>query len=445
MDKDKVLVVGSGGREDALSVSIAKSDNVSHVFRAPGNAREGGKIRNVPIDGTKTENFRTLYDFVISENIGTVIVGPEGPLDNGIVDNFNHMGFTRIYGPTLSATRLESDKKFSLEIMNQLGIPHAESVACVTTEQAIKAIKERTTDDGIVIKARGLTGGKGVTVCDTREQALEEITLHAEKYGPEVLIAERLIGQEFSVTVLVDGDSVLPIEMSFQDHKQAYDNDEGPMTGGMGAYGPAPIASQEVVRYVANDMLTPMVQYMKEDDAKFIGFMYTGLMMTNKGPKILEVNVRFGDPECQPSMVMLKNSIYEPISLALEGKLDEAKFEFRPGAACCVVMASNGYPGNYEGVQGCVIKGLGHAERIDEVTIFHAGTKLNDHGEVVVAGSRVLGITGYSPNGLVEACDKAYQAVRTINIATSKFNRKEVFHFRQDIGNKALPMVGRKV
>ena len=425
----KVLIVGSVGREHALGWKLGQSDEVSEVIYAPGNAgTQEEKGRNISIDGSKKDNFPALLNFVNSESVDMVVVGPETPLADGIVDYFNSRGYNRIFGPTQQASLLESDKFFSFDLMNELGLPQANSVKCYSIEEAIKAINERVTQNGIVIKARGLTGGKGVTVCDSKDQALSEIKEHAGKYGLEVLIAERLFGQEFSVFGLSDGNKVSPLEISLQDHKNLLDGDKGPNTGGMGAYGPAPVASAEVVRNVADNIMTPLVQKMKEQGNKYNGFLYVGMIMTKEGPKIIEFNIRFGDPECQPIMMMLRSDLYVALSSTFDGKLDQVKMEFNPGAACCVILASQGYPESYK--KELPISGLEDANKIRGVKVFHAGTKL-DNGKILTYGGRVLGVTGYSPSEIADAQILAYEGVSKISIPGG-------FHYRKDIANKAL-------
>ena len=425
----KVLVIGSGGREHALGWKLGQSDEVSEVLYAPGNAgTQEDKGRNVSLDGSKKDNFGAVESLIRDENIDMVVVGPEQPLADGLVDYLNSKGYDRVFGPTQRASQLESDKFFSFDLMRDVGIPQAESVKCYSTDEAIRAINDRTTSNGIVIKARGLTGGKGVTVCDSRDQALGEIIGHSESYGSEVLIAERLYGQEFSIFGISDGARVSPIELSLQDHKPLFNGDKGPNTGGMGAYGPAPIASEEVVRNVANNVMTPLVQRMREQGNEYKGFVYGGFMMTEEGPKVIEFNIRFGDPECQPAMMMVRDGLYQPLSLALEGKLNEVDIGFNPGAASCVVLASQGYPGSYE--KGLQIEGINEANSTDEVKVFHAGTKL-DNGRILSSGGRVLGVTGYSPNGIADAQKLAYEAVSKIKVPGG-------FHYRKDIADKAL-------
>ncbi|MEK6862386.1 MAG: phosphoribosylamine--glycine ligase, partial [Nanoarchaeota archaeon] len=331
----KVLIIGSGGREHALGWKLGQSDEISEILYAPGNAgTEEEKGRNISIDGSKKDNFLALVNLVEAENVDMVVVGPETPLADGIVDYFNYRGYNMIFGPTQRASLLESDKFFSFDLMNELHIPQANSVKCYSIKEAINAINERSTQNGIVIKARGLTGGKGVTVYDSKDQALVKITNHARKYGSDVLIAERLYGQEFSIFGISDGNKVSPLEISLQDHKPLLDNDKGSNTGGMGAYGPVPIASVEVVKYVAEKIMTPLVQRMKEQGSEYKGFLYSGMIMTKEGPKVIECNIRFGDPECQSAMMMLKNDLYKALLLSLEGRLDQVRMEFNPGASC---------------------------------------------------------------------------------------------------------------
>jgi len=430
----KVLIIGSGGREHALGWQLAKSDEVSDVIYAPGNAgtAEEEKARNIPIDGSKKESFPVLLDFVRQESVDMVVVGPEAPLADGIVDHFNSKGYENIFGPTRRASLLESDKFFSFDLMKDAGIPQADSVKCYSKDESIRAINKRTTERGIVIKARGLTGGKGVTVCDSREQAFQEIQQHSGRYGQEVLIAERLFGQEFSVFGISDGNHVSPLEISLQDHKPLLDNDKGPNTGGMGAYCPVPFANREIVRNIVSNMMCPIVERMNGSRTPYKGFLYAGMIMTENGPKVLEFNIRFGDPECQPAMIMIKSGLFEAISEAARGSLsDRTKVEFNPGAACCVVLTSQGYPENYK--TGLPISGLEEASKIEGIKIFHASTK-KEGDKIVTSGGRVLGVTGYSQNGIADAQRLAYEAVSKINIPGG-------FSFRRDIAKKALLVV----
>ncbi len=429
-----VLIIGSGGREHALGYNLALDEVVSEVLYAPGNAGTAleKKGRNIAIDIT---DFSSIANLIEAKDINLTVVGPEQPLADGFVDYLNSIGYDKAFGPVKKGALLESDKFFSYMIMGSIGIPQADSALCFTKEEAIAEIKKRTTKEGIVIKARGLTAGKGVSVCSSLEEALTEIEIHSERYGPEVLISERLSGEEFSVFGISDGNNVYPINVSFQDHKLAYDGDKGPNTGGMGAYGPAPVAPEIVVRDIANTVMTPVVQEMARIGSPYKGFFYAGMILTEDGPKVIEFNVRFGDPECQPAMMVLKDSLYQPLSLALEGKLDQLKIDFRPGASCCVVLASKGYPGSYK--KGSRILGIDEANAIDGVKVFHAGTKFDESGNIVTEGGRVLGVTSYSSLGIADAKISAYDGVSEI-IKHSP----GIFHYRKDIADKAIKRIG---
>ncbi|TKJ17228.1 phosphoribosylamine--glycine ligase [Candidatus Woesearchaeota archaeon B3_Woes] len=435
---ENVAVIGNGGREHALIWTLAQDKDVSEVIQIgaenAGIAQEE-KVRHIE-SGIKKENFPDLLKIIEKENIGVTIVGPEGPLAEGLVDYLNGEGYDRVFGPTGDATKLESSKFFSAEVMKRANIPQADFEMCFSVEEAEKAIIKMATSEGIVIKADGLTGGKGVYVCDSRIQALEQITKHAKIYGEEVLISQRLFGQEFSVFGFSDGNGVYTIPAAFQDHKPLLDGDKGPNTGGMGAYGPAPIASDEVLRFVADRVMTPVVQQMKSLGSEYKGFLYAGMIMTEDGPKVLEFNARFGDPEAQPAMMMLDGSLYDSISLALDGKLDEIDLSLKPGASCCVVMASNGYPESPK--TGYLIEGLEEASDLKGVKIFHAGTRVDREGDIIATGGRVLDVTAYSPKGLKEAQERVYEAVDLINVATIALNNNHPFYFRTDIGAKAL-------
>ena len=436
----KILIIGNGGREHALGWKLSQNDDISTIFYAPGNGGTAeNKGVNIPIDvekpvlgkaeyyPTKKENFKKIYEFIISEKIDMVIVGPERPLVDGIVNYLNERGYNKVFGPSQEASLLESDKFFSFDLMNKLNIPQAESIKCNNLEEAIRAINRLSIPEGIVIKARGLTGGKGVSVYDSKEDVLKEIESHSIKYGNEFLIAERLFGQEFSIFAICDGTTVFPFEISFQDHKRLMDDDKGPNTGGMGAYGPVPFVSREIINDICNNMLTPIIQELKKIGITYKGFLYAGMIMTKNGPKVLEFNVRFGDPECQPAMMMLKNDLYCLLSNTLKGKLKLKNIQFHSGAACCIVLASKGYPGDYK--KGLSIYGLEDVARIKNVKVFHAGTK--KEGNIIISdGGRILGVTGYSPNNLEEARNMAYNAVSKIQIGTKA---AEGFSYRKDI------------
>ncbi len=447
----KVAIIGSGGREHALGWSISQDADVSEVLYFKGNPGTGldEKCRNIGTDGSKKENFEKIADFVDEEGIDMVVVGPEQPLVDGVVDFFNSRGYNRIFGPSSKASAIEADKFFSYDIMEAALVPQAFSIKVNAdmngAESAIEQIIA-SHSPGVVIKARGLTAGKGVYVCDSRDKevVLAKLREHIATFKGDVLLSEKLLGPEFSVFGISDGERVIPLEMSVQDHKRLLTFDKGPNTGGMGAYGPVPIANSEMVRKVADEMMTPVVRKMKERGIEYRGFLYAGVMISKKSgradqPKILEFNCRFGDPEAQPSVMMLDGGLYKPLAAALEGRLDNVNFKFKQGAACCVVLASNGYPGNYE--KGLEIGGLKYADLLKDdsshVKVFHAGTAIKD-GKIVTAGGRVLGVTAYSPEGIRNARAEAYLAAERIDNATTEANNKRVFIYRADIASKAL-------
>jgi phosphoribosylamine---glycine ligase len=448
---EKVLIIGSGGREHAIGWSVAQNPDVSEVIYAPGNAGTAmeSKGRNIPIDVTKgniQERWAIMYDLadiVQKEKIGMVIVGPELPLADGIVNLFHDEGYGRIFGPTLHAANIEADKFFSYDLMNSARVPQASGWKCVSDIQIKEALNIMDTSRGIVLKARGLTGGKGVSVYDSKEEALGDLEQFMKLYGQEVLVSERLFGQEVSVFALVDGNNVIPLEISMQDHKRLLDGDKGPNTGGMGAYGPAPIATALGVKYITENMMVPIVNTMKEGfefenkmfKSEYKGFLYAGVIITEDGPKILEYNCRLGDPETQPLMMMLKEGLYQPISAALDGKLTESDMKFNSGAAVCVVLAADGYPGKYE--KGQHVVGLDSIpDESEGYKVFHAGTTMED-GVVVTNGGRVLGVTARGSD-IADAIEKSYLGVRAIALNTSAVNQRKVFTYRTDIASKAL-------
>ncbi len=419
-----VLVVGSGGREHALGWKLAESDDVEEIIHAPGHAGTAQEpdARNVDIAAT---DFNALLDLVQEEDVDLTIVGPEQPLAEGLVDFMAENGYHDVFGPRREAARLESDKFFSYDIMDDLGIPQADGIQCHTTDEARAAIRKMATEDGIVIKARGLTGGKGVFVCDSKQEALDRIDEHAERFGEEVLISERLFGEEFSVFGMSDGSRFTPIDVSFQDHKPLLEGGEGPNTGGMGAYGPAPVAPQDIVQHVSEEVMTPIIQEMRARGEEFRGFLYAGMMMTEDGPKVLEFNVRFGDPECQPAMMLMESDLYRMLESCLTGS--SIPMDFRPGASCCVVLASDGYPTDYD--TGYRIHGLDAVEDLEQVKTFHAGTA-RDGDDLVTDGGRVLGVTAHG-DSIRDARKRAYRGVKEIESEGG-------FHHRSDIAEKAL-------
>ena len=372
-----------------------------------------------------------LVAFAKKEQIGLTVVGPEAPLVAGVVDALEAEGLN-VFGPTQKAAELEGSKSFSKNLMKQAGVPTAEYQTFTNFEDAILYVEERS-EQPLVVKADGLAAGKGVTVCANKDEAVAAIReiLQQRAFGEagqRIVIEECLFGQEASILAIVDGKNILPLDSS-QDHKRAYDDDRGPNTGGMGAYSPAPIVSAEAMDLIDEKILVPTIHNLRKAGRPFRGVLYAGLMMTNQGPRVLEYNVRFGDPEAQPVLMRLKSDLAEVLLAACEGRLNKLPpLEWDPRPAVCVVMASEGYPGEYE--KGKVIRGLAEAGALEDVKVFHAGTKFQD-GEVVTAGGRVLGVTALGDD-LAHAKLRAYQAVKKI--------RFDGAWCRKDISDKARMM-----
>jgi len=421
----KVLIVGQGGREHALAWKIAQSDKVNRVFCAPGNAGTALDAENVDIAVTDIDR---LVKFATSEQIDLTVIGPEVPLVAGVVDAFRKARL-RVFGPDKAAAQLEGSKVFAKKIMKLANVPTAESHNFTDAEDAIRFVEERN-EQPLVIKADGLAAGKGVTVCDTREEALAAIrTAMVDQAfgsaGSTIVIEEKLVGQEVSILALVDGRTIVPLEAA-QDHKAAHDGDQGPNTGGMGAYSPAPFATPELMDTVISKILIPTVHTLRKQNIEFRGVLYAGLMLTNQGPKVLEFNVRFGDPEAQPVLMRLKSDLFDVLYAAADGKLHEVPdLEWDPRPTVCVVMASDGYPGKYE--KGHVIRGLDAAAQLADTKVFHAGTTRSGD-DVVTDGGRVLGVTAIGDD-LSVAKRKAYEAVKCI--------RWDGAWCRKDISDKA--------
>ena len=422
----RVLVTGSGGREHALAWKLAQSGRISEVLVAPGNAgtaREPG-VRNVPLEAD--ENAR-LVAFAITEDVELVIPGPEAPLVAGLVDQMERAGMP-CFGPTAAAARLEGSKVFSKEVLDAAGAPTAGYREFTGLEAALQHVEERPAP--MVVKADGLAAGKGVIVAGTRQQARAALTemLEAGSFGDagrRVLVEDFLEGEEASFIALVDGEHVLPLASS-QDHKARDDGDRGPNTGGMGAYSPAPVLDADVQARVMNEIMHPVVRVMRDNGTPFRGVLYAGLMISPDGaPRVLEFNVRFGDPECQPLMMRMRTDLLDLIEATREGRLDKIRVSWDPRSALGVVMASGGYPGSY--AKGHEISGLDTADN-SSVRVFHAGTAMND-GEVVTAGGRVLCVTALG-DSLPEARDRAYDAVSDVSF--------EGAFSRSDIGHRAL-------
>lgn len=418
----KVLVVGSGGREHALCWKIAQRPD-TEVYVAPGNI---GMVDVATLVNIKVDDIAGLVDFAKAEGIDLTVVGPELPLTLGIVDAFQEAGLA-CFGPNKAAAKLEGSKAFSKELMKKYGIP----TAAFDTFTDVDKAKAFVDEIGVpcVVKADGLAAGKGVIICMTREEADKAIedmlTDHAfGDASATIVIEEYMVGPEVSVLAFADGKSVLPM-VSAQDHKRIFDGDKGPNTGGMGAYSPAPVYTEALSAEVNKTIIEPTIAAMAAEGTPFTGILYTGLMLTEKGPRVLEYNVRFGDPETQPIMVRMKSDIVALFQACVNGKLDEATLEWHDEAAVCVIMASGGYPASSE--KGVPIHGLDDIAA-EEAIVFHSGTAEKD-GEIVTNGGRVLGVTAKDAT-IKGAIDKAYTAVEKINF--------DHMQFRRDIGARAL-------
>jgi len=420
----KVLVIGGGGREHALVWKIAQSQRVKKIFCAPGNAGIIQHAEGVPLGA---EDVSALLNFAKKERIDLTVVGPEAPLTLGIVDAFEAQGL-RIFGPSRRAAEIEGSKVLSKEIMKKYGIPSAEFQVFDDYFKAVGYVQKKNTP--LVVKADGLAAGKGVILCESVKEALtalERIMIQKEfgAAGQRVVVEEFLQGEEASFLVFTDGESLLPLPTS-QDHKAIFDDDKGPNTGGMGAYSPAPVVTEEIHRTVMETIMLPTIRAMASEGRKYRGVLYAGLMIRDGRPKVLEFNARFGDPETQPLLMRLKSDLLPVLEATLDGSIGKIHPEWDRRPAVCVVMASGGYPGSY--AKGKVISGLDEAARVPGAFVFHAGTALKD-GKVVTSGGRVLGVTAVG-NGIREAIETAYQAAGKITW--------EGAQYRRDIGRKAL-------
>ena len=422
-----VLVVGGGGREHALVWTISQSPKVTKIYAAPGNAGIAGLAECAPI---KAEDVPGLLAFAKAKAIDLTIVGPEGPLSMGIVDEFTKAGL-RIFGPSGKAAEIEASKRFSKDLMKKYHIPTAEYG--VFTDKAAAAAYVREKGAPIVVKADGLAAGKGVVVAETVEEALKalDIIMTEKAYGTageRVVIEECLIGEEASFMAFSDGRTVVPMASS-QDHKRVFDADKGPNTGGMGAYSPAPVVTGQLERAVMDTIMIPTVRAMEKEGRLFKGVLYAGLMIKNNEARVLEFNARFGDPETQPVMARLDTDLIEIIEAILDERLSTLEIKWKPESAVCIVMASGGYPGNYE--KGKKITGLDTAAGMKGVLVFHSGTAMKN-GNIVTDGGRVLGVTGLGP-AVAAAIDNAYKGAREISFDGA--------HYRRDIGARALETV----
>jgi phosphoribosylamine--glycine ligase len=422
-----VLIIGSGGREHALAWKISQSPRAERVFVAPGNGGTDIDGENVPI---AIDDFPALIAFAKENKVGLTIVGPEGPLAAGIVDAFEAAGL-RIFGPCRAAAELESSKVFCKDLLRLADIPTADYQVFREPAEAIRYLNERN-DCRIVVKADGLAAGKGVVVCSNRDEAIRAVEQIAMQKifgaaGDRLVLEERLDGEEASVLAITDGSTIVTLQPA-QDHKAAFDGDIGPNTGGMGAYCPAPLVNDEKLAWIEEHILVPAVHAMKRARRPFRGVLYAGIMMTYQGPKVLEFNCRFGDPECQPLLMRLKTDLLELLDAAVDRRLDQLPpLEWDPRPAVCVVMAAKGYPDRYE--TGRVIRGLVDADKLPDVKVFHAGTDVDMNGRVVTSGGRVLGVTALGESISVAKLN-AYRGVKQI--------RWDGAWCRKDISDKAL-------
>ena len=417
----RVLILGSGGREHALAWKIAQSPKVNKIYCAPGNAGTASVAENIDIS---PDNIQALLNFALIKGIGLTVVGPEQPLVKGIADSFEESGL-RLFGPSQRAAEIEGSKVFCKDLMKKYGIPTARYESFNSLDQVKLFTKE---DEPVVVKASGLASGKGVVLCRNGKEARSAIQSIMQgkvfgNAGDQVVIEEFLTGQEVSLLAFTDGKTILPLE-SAQDHKAAFDDDKGPNTGGMGAYSPAPIFTDELKKKVIDEIMIPTVRAMAKEGRYYRGILYAGLMLTESGPKVLEFNARFGDPETQPIMMRIKNDIVPIFEACIDGTLATQTLQWKPESTVCVVMAAKGYPGSYE--KGNEITGLNLDEN-QQAMVFHAGTKL-DNGKVLTNGGRVLGVTALGLN-INQAIKNAYSVVDKI--------KWDGIHFRKDIGSKA--------
>jgi phosphoribosylamine--glycine ligase len=420
----KVLVVGGGGREHALVWKIAQSPKVSQIFCAPGNAGIAKLAQCVPIGA---EDIVALADFAQQEGIDLTVVGPEAPLCAGIVDEFQRRGL-RIFGPTKSAAEIEGSKVFCRQLLAKWRIPSPKFAAFDDPNEAKSYIRQQGAP--IVVKADGLAAGKGSIVCSTLDEALsavDRIMVEREfgDAGKRIVVEEFLIGREASVMVFTDGRTVKPMLPS-RDHKRLLDNDQGPNTGGMGAYCPVPDIDASLYDEIVETIMKPTIAALAAEGRPYKGVLYGGLMLTKEGPKVLEFNCRFGDPETQAVLPLLDADLVDICEAVIDERLHEVDVRWKDGACICVVMASAGYPGAYE--KGKVITGIEEAEGEEGVIVFHAGTAMKD-GQLVTSGGRVLGVTAIGRD-FDEAVERVYKAVSKIHFDGA--------HYRRDIRPKSV-------
>jgi len=428
----RVLVIGSGGREHALLWKIKQSKRVKKLFAAPGNGGTASLAENVPV---KADDIKGLLEFSLREKIDLTLVGPEVPLTMGIVDVFGEKGL-RAFGPSGKAARLEASKIFTKELCRSENIPTADFEIFDNAEKAKKYIAGKNMP--LVVKADGLAAGKGVIIAKTEKEASRAIDsiMVAKEFGSSgdrIIIEECLEGEEASIIVVSDGENIVPLASS-QDHKRIFDNDLGSNTGGMGAYSPAPVVTTEIFNYTVSKMIKPVIKGMKKQGVLFKGVLYAGIMITKEGPKLLEFNARFGDPETQAILPRLSSDLVGLLEGSIDGTLKDYSLDWDKKSSVCVVMASGGYPEKYEKEKE--IRGIEEAASLKDTFVFHAGTHSEPGSEwVVTSGGRVLDIVALG-DSIKEAIDKAYTACERI-----KFDQ---MHYRKDIGHRALRMIDQK-
>ncbi len=427
----KVLVVGSGGREHTLVWKIAQSPKVDKIYCAPGNAGIAECAECIDI---KAEDINGLCDFAADERIDLTVVGPETPLVKGIVDLFEQRDL-RIFGPRKEAALLEESKVFSKEMMVKYGAPTGKARIFTDSREAKSYLRE--VGAPIVVKADGLAAGKGSMVCGTVDETIKAVEAIMEEKifgesGNRILVEECLFGEEASFIVFTDGENIVPM-VSSQDHKRIFDGDKGRNTGGMGAYSPAPVVTKNLEQRIMDEIIRPIISGMAKEGRPYKGVLYAGIMVTDEGPKVIEFNVRYGDPENQAIMPRLKEDLVDIMEAIIDGRLPQRDLDWDERACVCVVLASGGYPQKYE--KGKEIFGIEDAKEMEDVVVFHAGTKREiqdprlQTSKIVTNGGRVLGVTALGKD-IKSAIDRAYGAVENI--------RFDGMHYRKDIGYRAI-------
>jgi phosphoribosylamine--glycine ligase len=421
----KVLVVGGGGREHTLVWKLSQSSRVDKIFCAPGNAgiAQYAKCLNIKVD-----DIDALLNFAKYEGVDMTVVGPEDPLTKGIVDAFEKEG-QLVFGTNKKASQFEGSKVFAKDFMLKYGIPTAEYKTFSTLTEAEDYVRLKGAP--LVIKADGLAAGKGVLICKTVDEAVDALRLviKEKKFGAagnRVIVEQCLVGEEASFMVLIDGKNIVKLASS-QDHKRIFDNDEGPNTGGMGAYSPAPVLTEELEQEIMDKVMVPFMKGLEKEEIDFRGVLYAGIMVCDGKPYVLEYNCRFGDPEAQPILMRLDTDLYDVMKATAEGRLDEIELKWKDASSMCVVLASGGYPESYE--KGKVISGLDSFKGRDDVFVFHAGTRSNDKGDIITSGGRVLGVTALGSD-IKAAKANAYDAVSKVSF--------DGMHYRKDIGDRAI-------